>query len=150
MDINRRIVIVLHNMMLFDTIQFFYNRLKDDILLLVPELSFYQGMTETTYEELKARKCNVIRSSLPARLPCEIEISFYPYTAEEMTSARYKVRLMYSLAKDGWTFSFGNNSYYDVVMTHGICDTTMVSSITMAHPVGNLKIIPRNRSFHEG
>lgn len=150
MDINRRIVIILHNMMLFDTIRLFYNRQKDDILLLVPELPFFQRMTEETYEKLKLWKCNVIRTTLPVNLPSEIEISFYPYTDEEMTSARYKVRLMYSLAKDGWTFSFRNNSYYDIVLTFGMYDTMIISSITTTHPIGNLKIIPHERPHHEG
>lgn len=140
----KRIVAVLHNLVLFDTIRPLLDRFRSEVKIIVPE-SVIEGFCEMarhTVKEIIKHGFDVELSRLPAEIRCEIELSPYPYANPNVREARWRIRFMYGLAKEAWNFSVKNNIYYDFVLTYGEYDTSILSALVPSYPVGNMKIRP--------
>lgn len=141
---DKRIVAVLHNLVLFDTIRPLLERFRPEVKIIVPESEiegFYE-MAKYTATEIAKYGFDVELSRLPAEIRCEIELSPYPYASPNVREARWRVRFMYGLAKEAWNFSVQNNVYYDFVIAYGEYDASILSALVPAYPVGNMKIRP--------
>lgn len=141
---SKRIVAVLHNLVLFDTIRPLLERFRQEVKIIVPEIEAidFQEMAKHTVAEITKHGFEVEISKLPAEIRCDIELSPYPYTSLNVSEARWRVRYMYGLAKEAWNFSLHNTIYYDFAMSFGEYDTSILSALTSAYPIGNMKIRP--------
>lgn len=149
------VVVVIHNLMLFDTVRPLIDKLGGNVCVVLPifEEGSLQDMVNETYLELSRLGYKVEQSVLPAQLPCDIELSPYPYVDKRtpnIANARRRVRFLYGLAKESWNFSLDNNIYYDHVLTFGPYDTNVLSAYTSTYPVGNMKIHARVKQTTAG
>jgi len=142
--VERRIVVVLHNLVLFDAIRPVVARFGKDVKFLVPLTgdAGFDAMGEHTSEGIAVAGFEVERAALPADVRCDIELSPYPYAPRNVTKAKWRVRFMYGLAKEAWNFSLENNAYYDFVLAYGDYDARVLSAYSTPVRVGNPKIEP--------
>lgn len=140
--VERRIVVVLHNLMLFDAIRPVVASFRRDVKFLIPRNgdSGFDAMGEQTLKGIMAAGFEVELVTLPADVRCDIELSPYPYATRNVCHAKWRVRFMYGLAKEAWNFSLENNVYYDFVLTYGDYDSQVLSAYTTPVCIGNPKI----------
>lgn len=146
--VERRIVVVLHNLVLFDAIRPVVERFSQDVKFLVPVTGDegFDAMGERTCDGIIAAGFKAERIALPADIRCDIELSPYPYSSRNVTQAKWRVRFMYGLAKEAWNFSLENNAYYDFVLAYGDYDARVLSAYSTPVRVGNPKIKSVRRS----
>jgi SAM-dependent methyltransferase len=139
--LERRIVVVLHNLVLFDAIRPVVMPFGNDVKFLIPlhDDPGFAAMATRTCEVIAAAGFDAEIIGLPADIRCDIELSPYPYTdtAKNTTQAKWRVRFMYGLAKEAWNFSLRNNAYYDFVLAYGNYDARVISAYSTPVQVGN-------------
>ena len=140
--VERKIVVVLHNLVLFDAIRPVVAGFRRDVKFLIPHTgdSGFEAMGERTRQGIKAAGFEVELVTLPANVRCDIELSPYPYATRNVCHAKWRVRFMYGLAKEAWNFSLENNVYYDFALTYGDYDSRVLSAYTTPVCIGNPKI----------
>jgi SAM-dependent methyltransferase len=145
--IDFKMIVVLHNLMLFSTIVSLISRYKDFCLVLIPDFvdQNWNDMAMNTKSSLDSMGWNTrLISEVNVPLECHILLAPYAYSEIIPVNAQWRGRFVYGLAKDDWNFSFKNNLPFDFVMTLGPFDDSVISSMTHTVQVGSMKTLSTN------
>jgi SAM-dependent methyltransferase len=139
------IIVTLHNIMFFETIEELIVEFKENTLIVLPQISGngWNEMLDQTFEFISKSGWNICYSSkIKSELNCSLLLSPYDYEEILPINSRWRGRFIYGLAKDNWNFSYKNNSGFDFVMTFGPIDSAYLEGITKTIPVGMMRKIP--------
>lgn len=137
-----KIAFMIHNIVLFETIQPILDELKNrsiryDIYIPSFENELWRSMAQDTYMHLVSKG---YQPEEIGKVPEHVyKIAFYPYLPYSVeVLSEYKVRYQYGMAKPEWNFGTWSLNF-DIILCNGPYDKSFLSAYAETIIVGPLK-----------